>query len=708
MDSTTGSTDEYETDDYHPPSDGEEDAKFLKGGRLSRSPERHHRRSPRRRGGTARTVNAAAAAAAATTRASPRRRADNASENKGSTGGNGKRGKRTTSGRVTASKTTNRDDDSYNGDKSDESSDELELSSNNIDNSQKYATGTSVSKLFDGRWYSGSITHYHNKESLYTVRYDDGDVEDYNEKEVGDLITNRATSSDKSNTNATSKSKSSERSIGSGSDDSDDDPFSHLGANSTKKRKVIQYSDSEDSDDSSVRDATAKKQPPAKKSSALSSDSENSDNFFSRKRVGKKQAVAHPSDSSDSDVEIVPTSADQASAKRTSPRCTTRAPTPSIDIKAVPSPKKTSPPKQSSQHAAIRARAESALEMAKRAREGMKKAQNYHAEDVEVKLPTPKKQAVVESIDVDDSSVEVEVLKPAAVAVPKPSEVVYKGDLLRITLRYKDSTNQKDCQALVRIRTDEPLKMLKERFQGGGSIASLKFDGDKLDMNKTPQFYDMEDEDLVDAVVQGGTAAAGAKASSDVVKLIVRRSGTTASHEFGMPKTAPLSKLIAAVCEKFKVPLVVLQYNGRGLDPLRSCYAQDISNNATIDAIVGESINLEFRVNGDCKDMHSINAMQSGTFGHAMEAFAAKKKCSVADCKFLFDGEALKATTTMESLDLEGDEIIDVQLTVAAVNLNPQPMRDVDGDIIMADIAAVPAAVISVKTVRNVSAFLCC
>eukprot|EP00956_Cyclotella_meneghiniana_P001164 scaffold1327_cov65-Cyclotella_meneghiniana.AAC.3 len=675
MDSTTGSTDEYETDDYHPPSDCEEDAGS----------------------------------------------SSNASNNGASTSNSGnKGGKRVTNRRSTTSK-SKQDDDSYQGDESDESSDEIELSStNNIDNSssQKYATGTSVSKLFNGSWFSGLITQYHVKEKLYTVQYDDGDEEDYSEKEVGDLITNHhrtttTSSSNKTNAVATGKSKSSEQSNdGSGSDDDDDNFFSHVGVNSTKKRKVIQYSD--DSDDSSLEDLTSKKQQAKKLSTGLSSDeeSDNSDNnFFSKKRVVAKKQVAevHQSDSSDSDIEIVvqSTTTNQTSTStRTSPRRTTqqqqRAPTPSIDIKAVPSPKKKkSPAKQSSQHTAIRARAESALEYAKRAREEMKRAQNYHAEDVEVKLPTPRKKAAVESIDVDDSSVEeVEALKPAATAVPKPKEVVYKGDLLRITLRYKDSTNQKDCQAVLRIRSDEPLRMLKERFQGGGSIASLKFDGDKLDMNKTPQFYDMEDEDLVDAVVQGGTAGGGGgKAPPDVVKLLVRRSGTTASHEFGMPKTACLSKLIAAVCEKFKVPHVVLEYNGRSLNPLRSCYDEGISNNATIDAIVGETINLEFRVNGDSKDVHSINAMQRGTFRHAMEVFAAKKKCSVADCKFLFDGEVLKATTTMESLELEGDEIIDVQLTVAA--LNPLSMQDVDGDVIMADAAAVRAAVISVKTVRN-------
>jgi hypothetical protein len=134
---------------------------------------------------------------------------------------------------------------------------------------------------------------------------------------------------------------------------------------------------------------------------------------------------------------------------------------------------------------------------------------------------------------------------------------------------------------------------------------------------------------------------------------------------------------------------------------LKSCQAEGIPSNATLDAVAGQTISLDFRVNGDKKDVHKINASTNGTFKHAMEAFAAKKKCSISECTFVFDGEILQPMTSVESLDLEGGEIIDVKLNVAVSN--PPPLQDDDDDVVMADAAAV---MITVKTVRNVSSSL--
>jgi hypothetical protein len=155
------------------------------------------------------------------------------------------------------------------------------------------------------------------------------------------------------------------------------------------------------------------------------------------------------------------------------------------------------------------------------------------------------------------------------------------------------------------------------------------------------------------------------------------------------------------------LPTIDVEYNGRRLDPSKSCHLEGIPNNAYLDAVVsgtsagGKTINLEFRVNGDSKDMHSVNVSHSGSFESAMIAFAERRNCSLTDCKFIFDGELLQRTTTVESLDLEGGEIIDVKITASAVEA--PPLQDDDGDVIMTETAA---AVISVKTCRNVSPFL--
>jgi hypothetical protein len=537
------------------------------------------------------------------------------------------------------------------------------------------------------------VTKFHpadesDDEDLYSVLYEDGDTEDYNEEELAKLV-NNAKKGKGNNNKADDKAKSvPSKSLASDSD-SDDDPFSHLGKSNKNKRR-FQYSDSDSEDSASSSD---KRNYSKKKGATGLSDSDNSDNEIfnnnaKRRAVPKKKAIALDSSDSDSDVEIqVKSPPKKSSPKRLSLRSA--------------SPKKKS---QSAANAAslhnpsLRAQSENTLGKSRAVLEKLKNSKQYHAEELEEKLPTPSRQSMDSVYTVDDSSVEALKLansKPAA----KPNAVEYTGDLLKLTLRYKDGTN-KNKEVVLRIKSDEPLKFLNERFQGG-IIKSLHFDGINLDLNKTPQFYDMDDDDLVDAVVAGSSSGGPPRAAaSDILKLLVRRSGTTSSHEFGMPKTAPLSKLIAEVCKMFKVPFIDLEYNGRKLDPSKSCQAEGISSNVTLDAIACQRISLEFRVNGDSKDVHKIHAMSTGTFKHAMEAFAAKKNCSLADCKFEFDGEVLQPMTRVESLDLEGGEIIDVKVNVAAAAANPPPLQDDDGDVVMADSAAV---MISVRTVRNVS-----
>ena len=56
-------------------------------------------------------------------------------------------------------------------------------------NVPKYAVGTEVSKRSeDGNWHSGKITEYRVTEGWYTIKYEDGDVEDYTEKELRNLL----------------------------------------------------------------------------------------------------------------------------------------------------------------------------------------------------------------------------------------------------------------------------------------------------------------------------------------------------------------------------------------------------------------------------------------------------------------------------------------------------------------------------------------
>lgn len=610
--------------------------------------------------------------------------------------------------------------------------------SNEQESAQKYALGTMVSKMFDTGNFLGKIVDYHAKERHYTIRYEDGDKEDLSEDEL-EVLLEKKKKGDHANemTNHDSKGDESDDSLcedvkmqatrnnNHDSDDSDsEDPFSHLGRSKSNKRKVLELSsdedDSDEESDGSHDDGRRNKlgSKVLKKTTVHSSDSENSDDdyFTTRKpnTVAAKQAVAKNKtvirrselgSSSDSDVELITSPCDKANkpAAATGKSYLSGSSSGYFEKKNMTNPSLT---KQSSrcslrlpvkpiQHdPSVRADSERALEQVKAAKAALLRAQGYHAEELEVNVPSPEPQSQdpvtsrnVLNID-DDSSLE-------AVAVA-PTEMICTGSAIQLSLRYQDAS-KKDSNVTLRIKTDEPLKNLNERFQSqyGGLITSLKFDGQTLDMNKTPQFYEMEDEDLVDAVV---------KSSVGTITIYVRRAGSSSPHEFKMSNMVPLSKLVSSYCTKYKLSTINVEYNGRRLDPTKSCHLEGIPNNAYLDAVMsgasagGQTINLEFRVNGDSRDMHSVSVLPSGSFESAMIAFAERRNCSLTECKFIFDGEVLQQTTTVESLDLEGGEIIDVKITASAVET--PPLQDDDGDVIMTETAA---AVISVKTCRNVS-----
>jgi len=78
----------------------------------------------------------------------------------------------------------------------DESNDRSTITNANSDSNPKYTIGTSVSKIFYSeelgmdRSYSGTVVGYDSKDSLYSVRYDDGDEEDVREGELDMIVVN--------------------------------------------------------------------------------------------------------------------------------------------------------------------------------------------------------------------------------------------------------------------------------------------------------------------------------------------------------------------------------------------------------------------------------------------------------------------------------------------------------------------------------------
>jgi hypothetical protein len=329
----------------------------------------------------------------------------------------------------------------------------------------------------------------------------------------------------------------------------------------------------------------------------------------------------------------------------------------------------------------IRAISNATLEEAKRARAALLQSQNYHAEDMN--LPSLPSQIVPKAsspaaLDLRSNDYEsTRVSNSASRAANTPAVPTYTGPIISIYLRYIDSSN-KDSKVSLKIKMDQPLQHLVDQFQHG-KITQMKFDGQNLNLTKTPSFYDMDDEDLVDVVVSANSNCASSSAAAVVsapvpprneekVVIHVRGVAGIRNETYEMKKSDPLKKVVDDYCRKNQLSTVTLEYNGKKLDTAQSCSQLNIANNAYLDAIMvgGPPINLIFRVNGKSNETERISIRMKEALQPAMETFAQRRNVSLSQCQFVFDGETLRPSTTPEGLDLEGDEIIDVKVTESA------------------------------------------
>ena len=463
------------------------------------------------------------------------------------------------------------------------------------------------------------------------------------------------------------------------SDSSDDDSFS------AKKRKTSSHLKNKRSVE------VAAKKPLKKKAIALddSSDSDNSDsdcvdvtptNKSKRSRATRPAAAAAAAAarsskvaidclSSDSDDDLPPTK-----ATKPPPATTTRRTAFKSD--------NTNDATQ--QHdPSVRANSNATLEAAKMARAALLQSQVYHAEDVnlpslpsQVVVPSPK---VSSNVNDDDDDV-LDLTSSNDVKSYSAPAPVYTGPIITIYLRYRDSSN-KESKVGLKIKMDQPLQHLVDQFQKG-KITQMKFDGQNVNLTKTPSFYDMDDEDLIDSVV---TADSNIRSSAsafstglparreEMIVIHVRGTAGSRNETYQMKKSDPLNKVVNDYCKKNNLGSITLDYNGRKLDASQSCAQLNIANDAHLDAVVvgGPSINLIFRINGKANETEHIAIRMKGTFQQAFETFAQRRNVTVSQCKFVFDGETLRPSTTPEQLDLEGDEIIDVKVTESASSAVP-------------------------------------
>jgi hypothetical protein len=151
-----------------------------------------------------------------------------------------------------------------------------------------------------------------------------------------------------------------------------------------------------------------------------------------------------------------------------------------------------------------------AIQKAKIAKSKLNQAQRYHAHDVYVPVPDPpefscRTNSATRWRNDDDDDGDV----VADNADTGDSEIlqVETGNVLRFTIRGEliiGNEKERLKDVTLKIKDNERLEVLRNKLckahnlRATDSKISMHFDGEALDINKTPKQYDMEDEDMID------------------------------------------------------------------------------------------------------------------------------------------------------------------------------------------------------------------
>mmetsp|Transcript_8389 Transcript_8389/g.11999 ORF Transcript_8389/g.11999 Transcript_8389/m.11999 type:complete len:420 (-) Transcript_8389:232-1491(-) len=244
----------------------------------------------------------------------------------------------------------------------------------------------------------------------------------------------------------------------------------------------------------------------------------------------------------------------------------------------------------------------------------------------------------------------------------------------------------------------------------------FSFDGQTLNLNQTPTFYDMEDEDLMDVIVkisasattpyQSQTQTATASSSSsnnksshpsiegwrtrhgeiDRVIIITRikNGDPNATHKYQLRKMDPFQKLVDVYRKQTNSSssMISLEYNGRRLELSSTPSKEGMVDNTTLDicdhmallrgggvaSVVtlpsssNNKIAVKIRINGKDSSVQTYKMELTERFQKIMDEFCGKNGVTLSDCKFTFDGDVLRPMNTPQQEDLEGDEIVDVMV----------------------------------------------
>ncbi len=258
------------------------------------------------------------------------------------------------------------------------------------------------------------------------------------------------------------------------------------------------------------------------------------------------------------------------------------------------------------------------------------------------------------------------------------------------------------------------LKHYRERVNPAiSSLATVNFmfDGLNMAMNKTIAQCDLEDEDLVDVSItipanapQGATAAIETPkdmSSTNVtyvqIKTRIKGGDPRKVHTFHLNEAEPFEKLLKSYRQMHgysSLKRVLLETTHFQIEP--TLCPNDLGLEGTCDLFIcdeqqrvkqvqrmpnskpsgssttqmaGSSGGLEIkiRLNGSDKDVSSFSILPSETFQKLMEYVCQKFNVKNSDCKYIFDGVPLNANYTPNDEDLEGGEVIDVQINKDAL-----------------------------------------
>lgn len=370
-----------------------------------------------------------------------------------------------------------------------------------------------------------------------------------------------------------------------------------------------------------------------------------------------------------------------------------------------------------------------ALLKARTAKLELEKAQNYHAEDIYVPVEgstqaalqysTHYRQGGTYSSNIGMSSVATSFSSPVPtlrtpVSVPASANL---GPTLHITMRSvnvvdgKKSSPTCDNQT---IRKNEPFSALLSRFLAAKQLAptsthvTMKFDGQTIDLSKTPALYDMDDEDMIDceiritapSAVTIATAAATpiqthpslSKANlGPALKITLRSVTITADGKKSPPtseqQTIRKNELFEALQSRYLVAkkldpsltTFIMKFDGQTIAMSKTPAFYDMDDEDMVDCEIrvtaaapatpgnvgGRSCRLKLVTSTKKKArqaaVHVLNVNVLNAVQVLVDQYmAAHKLAAKAKVTLKFDGQVMNLGRTIDSYGVEDDDQIDV------------------------------------------------